>query len=159
MFKSVKQFLGLWEHESNMTAKVLANLTDASLSQSVAPGYRNLGELAWHIAASIGEISGYTGLTFAAPRQKLPTPRHAAEIVAGYRQAAEGLANAIRGEWTDATLEIKDKLYGRVWPRGLTLQVILFHEIHHRGQVTVLMRQAGLTVPGVYGPSKDDRGV
>ena len=28
-----------------------------------------------------------------------------------------------------------------------------FHQIDHRGQMTVLMRQAGLNVPGVYGPS------
>jgi uncharacterized damage-inducible protein DinB len=30
------------------------------------------------------------------------------------------------------------------------------HEIHHRGQMTVLMRQAGLKVPGVYGPSREE---
>lgn len=156
MFKSVKQFLSLWKHESGSTAKVLANLTDASLSQPIAPGHRNLGELAWHIAASVGEISGHTGLKFAAPSKILPTPPRAAEIVAGYKQAADGLANAIGSEWTDETLEIKDKLYGREWPRGFTLQVLLFHEIHHRAQATVLMRQAGLKVPGVYGPSKDD---
>ncbi|MCK4657684.1 MAG: hypothetical protein KAT85_11650, partial [candidate division Zixibacteria bacterium] len=28
--------------------------------------------------------------------------------------------------------------------------------IHHRGQMTVLMRQAGLKVPGVYGPSMEE---
>ena len=27
---------------------------------------------------------------------------------------------------------------------------------HHRGQMTILMRQAGLLVPGMYGPSKDE---
>lgn len=30
------------------------------------------------------------------------------------------------------------------------------HQIHHRGQMTILMRQAGLTVPGLYGPSKEE---
>lgn len=29
-------------------------------------------------------------------------------------------------------------------------------ETHHLGQMTVLMRQAGLNVPGVYGPSKEE---
>jgi uncharacterized damage-inducible protein DinB len=155
MFKSVKQFLSLWARESESTAKVLGNLTDASLTQPVAPGHRNLGELAWHIAASVTEISGHTGLSFQAPNKKLPTPRRAAEIVAGYRQAADGLATAIRTGWTDETLSIKDKLYGYEWPRGFTLQILLFHEIHHRGQATVLMRQAGLKVPAVYGSTKD----
>ena len=31
---------------------------------------------------------------------------------------------------------------------------LINHQNHHRGQMTVLMRQAGLTVPGVYGPAK-----
>lgn len=30
------------------------------------------------------------------------------------------------------------------------------HEIHHRGQLTILMRQAGITVSGLYGPSKEE---
>ena len=32
----------------------------------------------------------------------------------------------------------------------------LSHQTHHRGQMTVLMRQAGLTVPGVYGPAREE---
>ena len=39
---------------------------------------------------------------------------------------------------------------------SLTLQILLFHQTHHRGQMTVLMRQAGLPVPGMYGPAKED---
>ena len=154
MFKSVKQFLSLWAHESGSTAKVLGSLTDASLTQPIAAGHRNLGELAWHIAASVGEISGHTGLSFPAPQKRLPTPTRAVEIAAGYQQAAEGLANAISSGWTDETLAIKDEVYGYEWPRGHTLQVLVFHEIHHRGQATVLMRQAGLKVPDIYGPAK-----
>jgi len=154
MFKAVRQFLSLWRHESGSTVKVLEALTDASLSQPVAPGHRNLGELSWHIAQAVGSIAWQTGLTFPGPGKKDPAPTHAAEIVAGYRQAADGLANAIRSDWTDQTLDIKDKLYGFEWPRGHTLQVLLFHEIHHRGQMTVLIRQAGLKVPALYGPPK-----
>lgn len=151
MFKSVKHFLGLWKRESENTAKVLGNLTDASLAQSVAPGYRNLGELGWHIATSVREIAGKTGLDFAAPTRTSPLPASASEISAGYRQAADGLAGAIQSGWTDETLMIKDKVYGYEWPRGFTLEILVFHEIHHRGQATVLMRQAGLNVPKIYG--------
>ena len=157
MFKSVKHFLSQWARESGNTAKVLERLTDGSLTQPIAPGHRNLGELAWHIAASVGEISGHTGLRFPAPTKKQPTPSRAADILAGYRQAAEGLATAVRTGWTDETLAIKDRLYGNEWPRGFTLEILVFHEIHHRAQATVLMRQAGLKVPAIYGSTKDDR--
>jgi uncharacterized damage-inducible protein DinB len=30
------------------------------------------------------------------------------------------------------------------------------HLIHHRGQMSVLMREAGLIVPGVYGLSREE---
>jgi len=35
---------------------------------------------------------------------------------------------------------------------------LIQHQNHHRGQMTVLMRQAGLTVPGIYGPAKEEWG-
>ena len=46
-------------------------------------------------------------------------------------------------------------MYGEKWQRGLTLHILLQHEVHHRGQMTVLMRQAGLKVPNIYGPAKE----
>ena len=37
-----------------------------------------------------------------------------------------------------------------------TLFYLIAHQTHHRGQMTVLMRQAGLRVPGIYGPAKEE---
>ena len=36
------------------------------------------------------------------------------------------------------------------------LSSLIRHQAHHRGQMTVLMRQAGLPVPGVYGPAREE---
>lgn len=47
-------------------------------------------------------------------------------------------------------------MYGMQWTRDTTLNCLVRHEIHHRAQMTVLMRQAGLRVPGVYGPARED---
>jgi uncharacterized damage-inducible protein DinB len=46
-------------------------------------------------------------------------------------------------------------MYGEDWLNGLTLRILISHEIHHRGQMTVVMRQAGLRVPDIYGPTRD----
>jgi uncharacterized damage-inducible protein DinB len=46
-------------------------------------------------------------------------------------------------------------MYGMKWPRGTTLYILLSHEIHHRGQMSVLMRQAGLKLPSIYGPTRE----
>lgn len=45
---------------------------------------------------------------------------------------------------------------GQQMPNGALLLFLLQHQSHHRGQMTVLMRQAGLTVPGIYGPAKEE---
>ena len=66
------------------------------------------------------------------------------------------MAKAVRAGWTDADLPGEIDMYGEKWPRGQTLQALIAHEAHHRGQMTVLMRQAGLAVPGVYGPAREE---
>jgi uncharacterized damage-inducible protein DinB len=50
---------------------------------------------------------------------------------------------------------IEDDMYGEKWPRGRSAHILIDHQTHHRGQMTVLMRQAGLVVPGIYGPAKE----
>ena len=47
-------------------------------------------------------------------------------------------------------------MYGQKWKRGVTLGILITHQIHHRAQMTVLMRQAGLKVPGIYGPAYEE---
>ncbi|HUJ75909.1 MAG TPA: DinB family protein, partial [bacterium] len=46
--------------------------------------------------------------------------------------------------------------YGRPWRRASVLSSLVRHQIHHRGQLTVLMRQAHLVVPGIYGPAREE---
>jgi uncharacterized damage-inducible protein DinB len=47
-------------------------------------------------------------------------------------------------------------MYGETWKRGQTLLYLMLHNAHHRGQITVLMRQAGLPVVGIYGPAREE---
>jgi uncharacterized damage-inducible protein DinB len=47
---------------------------------------------------------------------------------------------------------------GRVDGWTEELSATIRHQTHHRGQLTVLMRQAGLVVPGCYGPSREEWG-
>ncbi len=156
MFRTVEDFLATWARESTVTARVMDALTDDSLAQSVAAGHRSLGQLAWHIAVSHRSMLSRTGLDFGGPTKALPVPPFAAEIRAHYLASAANLARAVETQWTDRTLQQEDDIYGLRWSRGRTLLVLVSHEIHHRGQMSVLMRQAGLSLPDIYGPSKQD---
>jgi len=155
MFRRVADFQKAWEHERGSTLKILGALTDASLSQAVTKDDRTLGRLAWHLATTPAEMMERTGLKVGGPSHDAPPPASAAPIVAAYEAASMAVTDGVAG-WSDATLEVEDDMYGQRWPRGLTLQSLITHQTHHRGQMTVLMRQAGLKVPGVYGPAREE---
>ncbi|MRR36554.1 hypothetical protein EG829_18170 [bacterium] len=156
MIRTISDFVHLWSRELESTQKILKHLTDRSLAQEVAPEGRTLGRLAWHIVTTIPEMTSRTGLAIAGPPESAPLPLKAKEIAGAYNEAAISLLEAVRSGWTDATLEQTDEMYGEKWKRGETLLALILHQTHHRAQMTVLMRQAGLDVPGVYGPARQE---
>ena len=156
MFRKVEDFLGSWTYETEATLKVFEKLTDESLGQKVHEGGRTLGRIAWHIIQTLPEMGGQTGLAIQGPGETDPIPPTASEITARFKETAESLQNAIQSSWEDADLDVEDNMYGEMWTRGKSLSALLNHQTHHRGQMTVLMRQAGLQVPGVYGPSQEE---
>lgn len=156
MFQTLEQFLAYWDNEAQATQKILDALTDDSLDQAVSPDNWTLGRIAWHLVTTIHEMLTRTGLSFEAPHDDNAAPDTAKEIADGYRQANEAMKAAIRSQWTDASLNETSNMYGEDWPNHVTLNVLINHQIHHRGQMTVLMRQAGLRVPGIYGPSREE---
>ena len=155
-YPRVDLFLADWKDESDGTSKVLAALTDASLKQEIVPGHRTLGRIAWHVVTTIPEMMGTAGLPLKSVDHAAPVPAKAAEIAAAYDRAREELARVVKREWSDDGLRGKIPMYGFEWTRGFTLGCLIGHQAHHRGQMTVLMRQAGLRVPGFYGPAKED---
>lgn len=156
MIASIAVFEKYWLDESQATQKLLDILTDASLTQAVTPDDRTLGRIAWHITTSIPEMLERTGLEVSGPPPDATLPLGASPIKSAYAQASRSLLEQVKAKWTDATLDVEDEMYGERWKRGFTLQVLINHQIHHRGQMTVLMRQAGLKIPGVYGPSREE---
>jgi uncharacterized damage-inducible protein DinB len=156
MFRRVSDFQAAWAHERESTLAVLGALTDASLAQAVAKDGRTLGRLAWHVATTPGEMMERTGLAVGGPPHDAPVPATASAIVEAYGAASASVLDAIGKSWSDATLDVEDDMYGQRWARGQTLQALIVHQAHHRGQMTVLMRQAGLRVPGVYGPAREE---
>ena len=158
MYYKISDFIEDWKYESESTVKVLSNLSDESLTKKFNNEIRTAGKLAWHIAGAISELGHRMGLTFNEIDQDSPFPSAAKEIVDEYKRASDGLIKGIKEKWSDETLSIEDKITGQgdMWSRGKTLGALVTHQIHHRGQLTVVMRLAGLKVPGVYGPAKEE---
>ena len=155
MYYNISDFKNDWAYESQATMKVLNNITDESLNQKVYDDGRTLGILAWHLVTSLQSMPAHAGiLPQTAPNTDVP--KNAKTIVAEYNKASEVLINALAEKWTDESLKDEIQMYGQTWKKGNVLTSIILHQTHHRGQITVFMRQAGLKVPGVYGPSREE---
>lgn len=159
MFRRIDDLRKALSDETGRTQAMLAALPEAALDTRVAEGHRDLRRLAWHLVETRIEMPGHMGLAvkgahlMQGPFIQDP-PATVAEIQAAFAEAAASLEAAL-ADWSDADLDAEDVLYGERWRRGFTFRVLLDHEIHHRGQMTVLMRQAGLRVPETYGPTKE----
>jgi uncharacterized damage-inducible protein DinB len=156
MIHTINDFEHLYSAELESTQKVFKHLTNDSLTKTIHPDVRTLGRLAWHIVTTIPEMTGKMGLKTAGPNHDDPIPVAAKDILKGYSDAAISLLEEVKKNWTDETLEVVDDMYGERWKRGFSLQGFINHEIHHRGEMIVLMRICGLSVPGVYGPTRDE---
>lgn len=153
MITSIAEFIQTWNHEAESTLKMLRELTDQSLGQQVYPGGRTLGRLANHIVETLTELPAKLQLGIEEEHAHF---ERAGDLVAAYERCSKQLTDTLDAKWTDADLQKTNNMYGEEWSNAFSLQVLIMHQCHHRGQMTVLMRQAGLKVPGVYGPAKEE---
>jgi uncharacterized damage-inducible protein DinB len=158
MYNSVKSFISDWKYESEATIKLLNNLTDETLKQKVWAEGRTLGFIAWHITLSIGEMMTKIGLSPDCPPEDTKMPPRAIEIKNAYEKASSSLITELESKLKDEMLNDEISAYGQTFTKSQMLKMLNGHQIHHRGQMTVLMRQAGLKVSGVYGPAKEEWG-
>lgn len=155
MYRKIEDFLNDWAYETEMTLKVFENLSENSLTQNFHHEHRTLGTIAWHITQTLTEMTHQAGLPMEvlADKPENLTPAKLKEVFA---KDAEAVKEAVLGNWKDENLTDKVQMYGEEWTKGMVLSILIRHQAHHRGQMTILMRQAGLLVPGVYGPSKEE---
>ncbi|UII57647.1 DinB family protein [Cytobacillus spongiae] len=156
MYRSLSDFMKSWEYEASATMRVLKSLTDESLMQEVTPNQWSLGRIAWHTVTALKVIGLQGDLRFEAPGEDWTVPSSADAIAKNYSEASTHFVEALETQWTDQSLFEKVDFFGIQMTKGTLLLYLCQHQAHHRGQMTVLMRQAGLNVPGIYGPSKEE---
>ncbi|KEQ24126.1 DinB family protein [Paenibacillus tyrfis] len=152
MFTTITNFVAEWEKEAELTVQVLNGLTDESLQRRIDADRRTLGALAWHLVTSIDFMTSL-GLDFEGVDEGAKAPESAGGIAEAYRHISRALLEAVKTQWTDDNLLETRALAREEWRNGDLLRFSLIHQAHHRGQMTVLMRQAGLRPPEIYGPT------
>jgi uncharacterized damage-inducible protein DinB len=156
MYTSISEFIEEWNQEAESTQRVLDALTDQSLQQEVSQNDRTLGRVAWHIVTSTPGMLNEFGLSAQLVEQSDNVPTSAKKIADTFRTVSNNAAEAVRQQWNDESLKEKKEVFFREMQKAMMLSLLMKHIIHHRGQMTILMRQAGLTVPGIYGPAREE---
>lgn len=155
MYKSINAFLKEWEYESEGTLKLFGLLKDEMLNTKVHERVRTAGFLAWHITHTIKEMMEKAGLQIEGKQQQDYNGETVKEIYDAYLLASESLVREL-SKWKDEDLEVETEMYGAKWKRAVSLNILIKHQAHHRGQLDVVMRICGLSVSGVYGPSYEE---
>jgi uncharacterized damage-inducible protein DinB len=156
MYCDITDFLEDWKKESQFTLEVFSGINDNIKTVKINDNLRSLERLAWHITQSITEMLHRAGLfdqDFLERESIPPTMEKNREIYSRYSQE---LATLLKEKWEKTDLSEKIEMYGENWEKRFILSVLVKHQIHHRGQMTAIMRMVGLKVPGIYGPSKEE---
>ncbi len=152
------------DREGSSTRRVLERVPEEHLDWRPHEKSLTQGQLAMHVATLprvIAEMS--TRPTFDADRE---IPRPGAESVAALlavfdeslARAREVIAAMDDGDLASPWKMTRGDRVLMEMPRAALLRTVLFnHWYHHRGQLTVYLRQTGALVPAVYGDSADER--
>ncbi len=159
MTDELQTFIHFWNYEAKKTADLLRTLPADQYDFRPDPEARSLGELAWHLA----EVDAYPawgieqgGFQPGARPQGIERPRSIEALAPGYERIhAEAVERIQRLSLADLDRKIVS-FTGKEMPiRDLLWGAILFHLIHHRGQLSILTRLAGGTVPSIFGPNRE----
>lgn len=154
MYRKIEDFLEDWTVSSEGTLKVIRAITNDKLNQAIVEGHNTLGWLAWHLVSVGAAIGHLAELQVPGPGRSQEMPKDIDEIMDAYTQLSEAFKKEV-AKLTDADLLEEVNGFGGPVLRGKLLRSLINHQTHHRGQMTVLLRQAGLPVPGVMGPTRE----
>jgi len=156
MYLKINDFVNEWNEESESTLKIFSEIPDSVKSVKDNENIRSLERLAWHITQTITEMPKSCGITQEDPLENTDIPTSFSKIITLYKKHSQKLAEALEQKWTDADLTRNVKIYGQEWEGRKILSIMIKHQIHHRAQMTILMRLLDIKVPGLYGPAKEE---
>jgi uncharacterized damage-inducible protein DinB len=150
------------EQEAQTTKRVLERVPQEHLAWKPHPKSFSLGQLALHIAQVPGGVAEFVMQNPAAPPEFVQEQaKTSAELVPTLEQSVAKAKSVLGGLDDRAAMETWRLVAGgrelMTMPRAAFLRAIMLnHWYHHRGQLTVYLRQLNVPVPSVYGPSADE---
>ena len=152
-----------FDHEMGTTRRLLERVADDRLAWKPHAKSWSLGGLATHLAHLPGwgsiilNDARFDLATSPPPNPELPSR---AEILAVFEAKAKKARESL--DQTDGELAALWALRRGTqeifsMPRVAAFRTfVLYHSVHHRGQLSVYLRLNDIAVPAIYGPSADE---
>lgn len=162
----LQALLAEFEQEVTGTRKLLMAVPEKDLSYKPSPVSWTMGELAQHIATIyywyVGTLTKdvYDLAADHVERGDTGDIKATLELfeknVELARKALQGIKEEnLQDEWT---MKVGEKTVVGPMPRGIVVRSFLFnHVYHHRGEMIIYLRATGNKVPGLYGPTYEQR--
>jgi uncharacterized damage-inducible protein DinB len=152
------------DQEAQATRRLLERIPDDQLDWQPHAKSMTLGRLAMQIATlpgGIAEISTWPSFDVSI-EQPQPSAANSAELLAALDESLARARTVLSGMGDEALstpwrLVNGDREIMTIPRAGLLRTIMLNHWYHHRGQLTVYLRELDVPLPGIYGPSADEK--
>ena len=156
----LKAFFATWDREAAKAATLLRALPADCYDLRPDPGGRSVGELAWHLAEGDAYMSLFVVRGAMQPGEKPPgieRPRSIAELAPGFERIHAAARARLAGLGpADLARELTFLDGQRMSVSRILWEAVLYHLIHHRGQLSLMCRLSGAAPPGMYGPNREE---
>jgi uncharacterized damage-inducible protein DinB len=161
--RMVDPILAEFEQEAKTTRRLLERVPGDKMSWKPHPKSMSLGQLSLHIAQAPGYIANWAAnttyeMTGSFEQESAATT---AQVVAAFDASLAKVTQLLSGFDDAAMMAMWSFVAGgktmMTMPRiALIRSLILNHSYHHRGQLSVYLRELNVPVPPIYGPSADE---
>lgn len=145
------------------TRRYLERIPEDKLRWRPAAKSMNLGQLALHIALSPGEVAelGVQDSAELPEFNHFPEPASTAAILDAFDQSVKTVQELLPGT-SDERLEgqltftVKGQVAAAMPRITFFRDIFLNHTYHHRGQLSVYLRELDVPLPWTFGPTADE---
>ena len=154
-----------FDREMAVTRKMLERFPEDKVEWRPHDTCMTLGRLAGHVA----ELVGWTIPTMTQDKLEMDPSTYNPALVKSSAEAVKKFDETVKAA-REAIASASDETFMKPWtfvaggktvftmPKAAVLRgFVMNHMIHHRGQLAAFYRIAGVPVPSLYGPSKDEQ--
>ena len=158
-------FIAELKHEAASTKKILERVPEGKFDWKPHEKSMTLGRLASHVAELPGFLNSILKMDdfdFSKGDYKPSHPKTPEELMNVFQQKLDEVVQTLQDTSDEKmqanfTLRNGDHIFPAI-PRMVAVRsMALSHIIHHRGQLSVYLRLLDIPVPGLYGPSADEK--